>query len=115
MIGNVEVFSEERFSQRESFGGIWLFHGKALGRNPNQQIRIGGKTGPNGALAGVSNTWKIRAAFEQVQDDLKMDMRRPSAIFERCAHASKLLALRDALPYFKLTDRVFAWMAMHSE
>src|SRR5262249_53412038 len=98
LVGKAKVGSEERAPQGERFRK-WYLLGEELGRNSQQQVGIGTEGLPDLPLRGSSHTRKILVLFQQIGDDLEMQMWRPSAILVRSADPGEKLALCDALAY----------------
>src|SRR5207247_8532427 len=88
---------------------------ETIGPDPQQQMWIGIETPPDRALAGVSNAGEIRAAIQQVHNDLEMDVRRPVAIFLRRADAANALAARELLADAEPNERVPRQVAIQGE
>ena len=78
----------------------------------HEQIRIRRNACPHRALGSESDAGKIRAQIQQIQNDLKMKMRRPAAIFVGAADAREFLPPRDGLADFQLRESVSGEVAV---
>ena len=85
------------------------------GRNAEDEIGIGRKAEPNRTLGGEGNAGKIGGAIKKVENDLKMKMRGPAAIFASVADVSEDFAARDALADFQRSERCGGEMTVESE
>ena len=114
-VGDAEISAEEGAASGK--GSVERRSGrrKMAGRNAYDEIGIGRQTEPDGALGGESYTGKIRGTIEKVENDLKMNMRRPAAIFPGVADVSKNLATGDVLANFQRRKRSGGEMAVKSE
>src|SRR5580658_2520126 len=97
LIGDTEVFSKQFAAGGKSLWGIRLLRREALARNAEQQIWIRRERSPHGALRRGGDAGKIGTVVEQVQDNLKMKVRRPAAVFLSVTDPGELLSARDAL------------------
>ncbi len=114
-IRNAEVSSQQRPALFQSFVEIRFFCWKALRRNPQQEIRIWGKARPHRTLRRVGHAGKIRAKIQQIENDLEMKMRRPTAVFRGCSHAGKFLTVPDVLTGFESVERLRGQMSVERE
>ena len=85
------------------------------GRNAEDEIGIGREAEPDRTLGGEGNTGKIRGTIEKVENDLKMKMRRPAAIFASVADVGEDFAARDVLADFQRRECRGGEMAVESE
>ena len=65
--------------------------------NAQQEIGIWRNTRPDRTLAGSCHAGKLRAAIQQIQNNLKVKVRRPAAVFVQRPNSCKDLALRNRL------------------
>ena len=86
-----------------------------IGWNSEQQIWIRREARPHCALRSVSNARKIDAEFKQIQDDLKMNVWHPPAVFIRHAHSRKFFSTPNALPWFQRSNSFLRQMAVQRE
>ena len=85
------------------------------GGNAEDEIGVGRQAEPDGTLGGKGDAGKIGGAIEKVEDDLKMEMRRPAAIFASVADVRKDFATGNALTNFQRRKRRSGEMAIESE
>ena len=115
LIRNAEIFPEQLAPCRKSFLRIRVLRRKAFGGNAEEQIGIGRKRSPDGALRCISNTRKIGATVEKIQDDLKVKMGYPAAVFVDVTDAGELLAARDALADLERVEGLSGEVAVERE
>ena len=100
-VRDAEIFAQQRAACRERLvkrgSGRW----KMAGGNAEDEVGIGRKAEPDRTLGGEGHAGKIGGAIEKVENNLKMQMRRPAAIFARVADVREDFATRDALANFQ--------------
>ncbi len=74
--------------------------GKTISGNPDEKIRIGREAGPDCALGSEGDAREIGVEVEQVEDELEMEMRRPTAIFMDGAEGGEFFSASDGLAHF---------------
>ena len=67
--------------------------------NSYDQIWIGRQGGEDIALERISDALKIGGEIEEVQNELKMEMRGPATIFGGFPNTGETLAARDGIAY----------------
>ncbi len=80
LIRDAEVFPQQGAACGKRLRELRLFRWKTVGWNSKQEIRIRRETRPYGTLRSISNTRKIGAKLKQIENDLKMNVRRPAAV-----------------------------------
>ena len=94
-IGEAQVRSEELTPAGEQrCGGRPRAREEALG-NPRDQVRVGTDGEPERALGGPAGADEVAARAEHVEDDLKMQMRRPVAVDRKVPHGGEALPFAD--------------------
>jgi len=114
-VGDAEIFAEEGAAIGEGFVERRSRRRKMAGGNAEDEIRIGREAEPDRALGGEGNTGKIGGTIEKVENDLKMKMRRPAAVFASVADMSEDFAAGNALAHFERRERCGGEMAVESE
>jgi hypothetical protein len=85
------------------------------GGNAEDKIRIGRKAEPDRTLGGEGNTGKIAGTIEKVENNLKMKVRRPAAVFASVADMGEDFAAGNALADSQRRERCGGEMAVESE
>jgi hypothetical protein len=114
-VGDAEIFAEEGAPIDKGFVERGSRRRKVAGGNAEDEIRIGREAEPDRALGGKGNTGKIAGTIEKVENDLKMKMRRPAAVFASVADMSEDFAAGDALAHFERRERCGGEMAVKGE
>src|SRR6267143_3876414 len=101
LIRNAEVLPQQGAARGKCLWELRLFRWKTTGRNSEQEIRIRRETRPYGTLRSISNTRKIGAKLEQIENDLKMNVWRPATVLLCRTDARAWLTPANTLPYFQ--------------
>src|SRR5262249_34755083 len=109
---DAQVLADALVTIRERFGFARLPLRKTIFRYAENQIRVRRETAPDVALARAADAREIAIRTEQVGDDLKVQVRRPSAIFAGRAQARDHIAFRDRLAGAQAFERFRAQMAV---
>src|SRR5947207_11016451 len=92
LIRDSEIFPQQAATRGKRFAKSWLLRRETIQRNAKQKIWVWREARPNCALRTVRNAKKIRVQVKQIDNDLKMNVWHPSAVFIRRAY------LRQPLP-----------------
>src|SRR5262245_31862664 len=80
-VRDAQIPAERPPPSRKRFGLARRARRKQIYGYAENQVRIGRQTPPDVTLAGAADSGKIAIGVEQISDDLKMQVRRPSAVF----------------------------------
>jgi len=114
-VGDAEIFAEEGAASGKGFVERGSRRRKMAGGNAEDKIRIGRKAEPDRTLGGEGNTGKIAGTIEKVENNLKMKMRRPAAVFASVANMGEDFAAGNALADSQRRERCGGEMAVESE
>src|SRR5262245_31622172 len=109
---DAQVLADVFATSRERFSFVRSPRRKTVFRYAENQIRVRRKAPPDVALARAADAGKIAIPTEQVGDDLKVQVRRPPAIFTGRAQARDLFAFRGRLAGAQAFERFRAQMAV---
>ena len=112
LVGKAQVLSQQHAPLLESLPFLGR---KAIPGNAQQEIRIRRKACPHRSLGSVSDSGKVRAKIQQIENDLEMNMRRPAAILLTGPDAANLLAARNSLANLKAAKRLSCEMSVQRE
>src|SRR5262245_24657802 len=91
---------------RQRFGLVRLSRRKTIFGYAENQVRIGREAAPNLALARPADAGEIAIGIEQIGDDLEVQVRRPSAVFDGRTEAGDLFAFRYGAAYAQTFQRL---------
>ena len=114
-VGDAEIFAEEGAASGKGFVERGSRRRKMAGGNAENKIRIGRKAEPDRTLGGEGNTGKIAGTIEKVENNLKMKVRRPAAVFASVADMGEDFAAGNALADSQRRERCGGEMAVESE
>src|SRR5204863_1770248 len=83
LVRDTQIFSHQGLPRGKCFRELRLFRWKAFGWNSKQKIWIRREACPNRTLRSISNTRKVGAQLEQIENDLKMKVWRPAPVLLR--------------------------------
>ena len=66
-------------------------------------------------MRGVGDSRKIRAKLQQIENNLKMYVWHPAAVFIFRAHSRKFLSAPNALARFQMNERILGKMPVECE
>src|SRR5437016_9914262 len=115
LVRDAEILPQQAATRGKRFAESWLLRRETIRRNAKQKIWVRREACPNGALRSVGNARKIGAEFEQIEDDLEMNVWHPSAVFICRAHSRKFFSAPNVLAGFHRSKGFFRQVAIQCE
>src|SRR5437879_8894940 len=115
LVRDAEILPQQAATRGKRFAESWLLRRETIRRNAKQKIWVRREACPNGALRSVGNARKIGAEFEQIEDDLEMNVWHPPAVCIRSAYLRNPLSAANTLPRFQRSKRFFRQVAIQCE
>jgi hypothetical protein len=114
-VGDAEIFAEEGAARGQCFVQGRRGLRQASIRNAKDEIGIRREAGPDETFRGEGNARKIGGAIEKVENDLKVEMRGPAAIFSCVADVCEDFATGNALVALEGRESFGGQMAVEGE
>lgn len=116
LVGNAQVRTEILLPQADDFspGPIEAGRNKLAQRNLKDEVGVRTEAEPEIALAGRTDADEIAPFSKQISDDLKMEVRRPAAVFGDTPNSAHDISFfyRLALPH--VGQGIFCKMSIES-